>query len=86
MPTVANPLGNLYLPFEGLVDVEAEKNRLKKEREKITAEIAKVEQKLNNPNFTQKVPANVLEEHKQRLVDWRDKLAHAKAALAALEN
>ena len=79
-------LGELFLPTEGLIDVEAEKARLKKEQEKIEAEIAKVEQKLANPDFTQKVPANVLEEHKQRLADWQDKLAHVKAALAALQN
>ena len=79
-------LGELYLPTEGLIDIEAEKARLKKEQEKIESEITKVGQKLANPNFTQKVPANVLEEHKQRLADWQDKLAHAKAALAALQN
>jgi valyl-tRNA synthetase len=77
-------LGELFLPTEGLIDVDAEKSRLKKEQEKIESEISKVEQKLANPNFTQKVPANVLEEHKQRLADWQDKLAHAKSALAAL--
>jgi valyl-tRNA synthetase len=78
-------LGELFLPLEGLIDVEAEKSRLKKEIEKDTSEISKVEQKLANPNFTQKVPANVLEEHKQRLVEWQNKLAHAKAALNALQ-
>ena len=79
-------LGELFLPTEGLIDVEAEKARLKKELEKIESEISKVGQKLANPKFTQKVPANVLEEHKQRLADWQGKLAHAKAALAALDN
>jgi valyl-tRNA synthetase len=79
-------LGELYLPTEGLIDLEAEKARLKKELEKIESEISKVSQKLANPNFTQKVPANVLEEHKQRLADWQGKLAHAKSALAALQN
>jgi len=77
-------LGELFLPTEGLIDVEAEKARLKKELEKIESEISKVEQKLANPNFTQKVPATVLEEHKQRLADWQGKLAHAKSALTAL--
>jgi valyl-tRNA synthetase len=77
-------LGELFLPTEGLIDVEGERARLKKEREKIESEISKVEQKLGNPNFTQKVPANVLEEHKQRLADWQGKLAHVKSALAAL--
>jgi valyl-tRNA synthetase len=77
-------LGELFLPLEGLIDVEAEKSRLKKEIEKAESEISKVEQKLGNPNFAQKVPANVLDEHKQRLVEWQNKLAHAKAALAIL--
>ena len=66
--------------------MDAEKARLKKELEKIESEISKVEQKLANPNFTQKVPANVLEEHKKRLADWQGKLAHARSALAAMQN
>jgi valyl-tRNA synthetase len=59
--TVRAELGDLFLPLEGLIDKEAETARLKKELEKIESEIAKVEQKLANPNFTQKVPAKVLE-------------------------
>jgi valyl-tRNA synthetase len=74
----------IYMPLTGLIDFAAEKSRLKKELEKIEAEIAKNEQKLTNPNFTQKVPANVLEEHKQRLAEWHGKRDHVKAALAAL--
>jgi valyl-tRNA synthetase len=66
--TVRTELGDLFLPLEGLIDMEAEKARLKKELEKIEAEAAKVEQKLANPNFTQKVPRSVLEEHRQRLL------------------
>ena len=77
-------LGDLYLPLEGLIDIEAEKARLKKELEKIETEAAKVEQKLTNPNFTQKVPPNVLAEHKQRLAEWQSKRDHVKSALAAL--
>jgi valyl-tRNA synthetase len=83
--TVRAELGDLYLPLEGLIDKEAETARLKKELEKIEAEAAKVEQKLANPNFAQKVPANVLEEHKQRLAEWHSKRDHVKAALAVLQ-
>jgi valyl-tRNA synthetase len=84
-PAARTELGELYLPLEGLIDVAAEKGRLTKELEKIESEISKVEQKLNNPAFTQKVPATVLEEHKQRLVEWQEKLAHTNAALEALK-
>jgi valyl-tRNA synthetase len=82
--TVRIELGDLFLPLEGLIDKEAETARLKKELEKNEAEAAKVEQKLANPNFTQKVPANVLQEHQKRLADWKAKCDHVKAALAAL--
>jgi valyl-tRNA synthetase len=84
--TVRTELGDLYLPTEGLIDLEAEKARLTKELQKIEAEISKVEQKLANPNFNQKVPANVLEEHKQRLTEWQGKRDHVKTTLAALQS
>jgi valyl-tRNA synthetase len=83
-PVVASPLGELFLPLEGLIDVAAEKIRLTKEVEKIQSEIVKVEQKLANPNFTTKVPPAVLAEHEQRLVEWRAKLAHTQASLDTL--
>jgi valyl-tRNA synthetase len=83
-PTVQSRLGELFLPLEGLIDVAAEKMRLAKEVEKIRAEIVKVETKLANPNFAQKVPPAVLGEHAQRLADWKVKLAHTQSQLDAL--
>jgi valyl-tRNA synthetase len=84
-PTAHTPLGELFLPLEGLVDVEAEKARLKKELEKVVAEIAKVEQKLANPAFTSKAPPQVLQEHQQRLADWQAKRQKLEAALKDME-
>jgi valyl-tRNA synthetase len=83
-PVFASPLGELFLPLEGLIDVAAEKIRLTKEIEKIQSEIVKVEQKLANPNFTTKVPPAVLAEHEQRLIEWKIKLAHTQASVDAL--
>ncbi|MEN9678481.1 MAG: hypothetical protein RIS76_4377, partial [Verrucomicrobiota bacterium] len=82
-PMAANGLGELFLPLEGLVDVAAERTRLTKELERIRAEIGKVEAKLANPAFTQKVPASVLVEHQQRLLDWQGK---ERQTLAGLDN
>jgi valyl-tRNA synthetase len=81
---VRHELGELFLPTEGLIDVEAEKNRIKKEIEKSASEISKVEQKLSNPSFAQKVPPSVLQEHQQRLLEWQNKLVQSQTALAAL--
>ena len=84
-PAVHSPMGELYLPLEGLIDIEAEKARLKKEHEKADAEIAKVQERLNNPTFTGKAPPNVLAEHQKRLAEWQSKKEIAANALAALE-
>ncbi len=87
--TARTELGELFLPLEGLRSAEelaAEKSRVTKELEKIEAEISKVGQKLANPNFTQKVPPQVLQEHQQRLAEWQAKRAAVKAALDALQD
>jgi valyl-tRNA synthetase len=76
--------GKLFVPLAGLVNVASEKARLTKELQKIEAEIGKVQAKLDNPSFTQKVPATVLAEHQQRLADWQSKRDQTGASLAAL--
>jgi valyl-tRNA synthetase len=83
-PAVRSPLGELFLPLEGLIDVAAEQARLRKDLEKAQAEILKVEQKLGNPQFVQKVPPQVLAEHQKRLAEWREKRDHIAAQLSAL--
>ena len=83
-PTVLTPLGELFLPLDGLIDVEAERARVTKEMEKVTAELHKVLAKLNDENFTSKVPEKVLQDHKQRAADWAEKKAKLKEMLAAL--
>jgi valyl-tRNA synthetase len=83
--SVKAEMGELYLPLEGLVDTAAELARLTKELEKIVSEITKVEQKLANPGFTQKVPAEVLAEHQKRREDWIAKREHVQKALDGLK-
>jgi valyl-tRNA synthetase len=84
-PSAPTELGELFLPREGLGDVEAEKARLKKKLEEIEAEIGKVRAKLNNSGFVQKVPATVLDEHRKRLADWEAKRQQVRAALDNLQ-
>lgn len=81
MPAAHTRLGELFMPIEGSMDM---KGRLLKELEKVDAEVDKVQQKLNNPGFVQKVPANVLQEHQKRLTDWQAKQEQLKKALEAL--
>ena len=83
-PTVLTPLGELFLPLEGLVDVSAERERLGKEVAKVESELTKVRAKLADPNFSAKVPAAVLDEHRQREATWAEKLAQLQKMREAL--
>ena len=73
-PTALTPLGQLYLPLEGLIDVEAERQRLGKEIAKTEAELMTVRKKLANENFVTNAPAAVVAEHRQREKDFADRL------------
>ncbi|MDZ4289924.1 MAG: class I tRNA ligase family protein, partial [Prosthecobacter sp.] len=83
-PVAITPLGELFLPLEGLIDLEAERGRLTKELTKIDSELDKVSAKLADESFTAKVPAKVLDEHRQREADWKEKKAKVVEMLAAL--
>ncbi|HEY9136397.1 MAG TPA: valine--tRNA ligase [Pseudomonadales bacterium] len=67
----------IHVPMAGLIDKDAEINRLSKEIEKLSKELTRVKDKLNNPNFTDKAPAAVVTKEKQKL----EAAASAKSAL-----
>jgi valyl-tRNA synthetase len=83
-PTALAPLGELFLPLEGVIDVAAERERIAKEVGKVQAELDKVRAKLADENFTSKVPAMVLDEHRQRETSWSEKLAQLQKMREAL--
>jgi len=83
-PSALTPLGTLYLPLDGLIDVEAERARIGKEVAKVESELEKVTAKLADEEFTSKVPQKVLDEHQQRKTDWQEKLAKLKEMMSAL--
>ncbi len=73
-PTALTPLGTLYLPLEGVIDVEAERQRLEKEISKTKLELVTVRRKLANENFIANAPAAVVAEHRQRETDFAERL------------
>jgi len=85
-PTVHAELAELFLPLEGVIDFEAEKARLKKEIQKNDLEIAKIQERLSNPAFVEKVPPQVLAENQRRLQDYEGKNAQLNSGLAGLED
>src|SRR6476660_8220872 len=70
------------LPLKGVIDIAAERTRLSKEMQKADADVARVDAKLNNPNFMARAPEEVVEEEKEK----REEAVARKAKIAeALE-
>jgi len=74
VPMAVTPLGQVYMPLEGLVDPAAEKKRLAKEIAKLEADLAAVRKKLSNESFISRAPTTVVEEHRQREAGFLQKL------------
>ena len=85
-PAAAGIVGELrlFVPLEGLVDLDAERARLDKELKRVEGELAKSKGKLASETFVQNAPAAVVEQERTRLVDWtaqREALAAQRAKL-----
>ncbi|MFQ6608372.1 MAG: valine--tRNA ligase [Fidelibacterota bacterium] len=59
----------LFIPLEGLIDLDKERQRLSREIEGLQIRLDKVKAKLKNENFVNKAPAMVVEKEKKKLSD-----------------
>ncbi len=71
----------IYIPFNQLVDIEKEKERLNKEYEKYKKEVERVEKKLNNQGFISKAPVSVVEEERAKGDKYKNMLEQIKQRL-----
>jgi len=76
-PGLVSKAGNVFMPADGLIDVEAEVERLTKQLEELIGHIDRSNARLNNEAFISKAPAEVVEQHRakqQELVEKADKI------------
>jgi valyl-tRNA synthetase len=78
------PSGDVFVRLEGVVDFEAERQRLRKEIERARKEIAFLEGKLGRPEFVARAPVEVVERERERLVEQREIEQKLTTSLAAL--
>ena len=83
-PAAVTDIGEVYMPLEGLIDIEAERSRLTKEILLTEIEVRKCEGKLGNASFVDRAPPEVVVQEKARLEDWKAKLVQLGEMLAAL--
>ncbi|MEZ5176591.1 MAG: valine--tRNA ligase [Acidimicrobiia bacterium] len=73
-----------YIPLEGLVDIEAERPRVKKVIDELEANLARSKAKLDNPQFVDRAPGEVVDAERERIEDLGTELVKQRALLAEL--
>jgi valyl-tRNA synthetase len=76
----------LYMPLEGHIDVEAEMKRLLSQRDKAGKELKGVRAKLENMDFVNKAPSEVIERQKKRKEELLEKSEKLSMLLNTLSN
>jgi valyl-tRNA synthetase len=75
----------VYIPFEELVDIEEEINRLQGEKAKLEAEVLRGEKMLSNPGFVNKAPEAKVNEEKAKLENYKEMLKNVEERLNSLK-
>ncbi len=75
----------VFVPLAGMIDLEQERERLRGEIEEKKTFLEGVEQKLNNPQFVNKAPDEVVERERQKKKDATAELERLQDNLADLE-
>jgi len=83
-PATVTAIGEIYMPLDGLIDLDAEKSRLDKEIDKIFQEVTRAEKKLGNEKFVANAKPEVVQKEKDRLTEWQNKLAQLEEMRKAL--
>ena len=76
----------LILPIADIIDLDQERERLRREIDKLEGDIKKIMQKLENKNFIDNAPEEIIEEQRSRKSEaetTRDKLSQALKQLEA---
>jgi len=71
----------IFIPMEGLVDLDTEIARLEKEKSNLKNEIERVNKKLSNQGFLEKAPKDIVEKEQQKQKDYQEMLQKVEQRL-----
>lgn len=74
----------IYTCLSGFVDFDAERARIKKELDKVSADAAKFEKKLSNPGFLAKAAEEIIQKDRAKLAELQDTRSRLAASLEEL--
>ena len=76
---------DIFIPLEGLIDLNVERTRIEKEIARILGSFNGVRKKLENESFVSKAPADVIERERMKMNDWQKALEKLQTILEDLE-
>ncbi len=76
----------IFVPLEGLIDIDVEQKRLTKEVDRLENQIKSIKAKLMNQDFIKKAPDHVIEREKKKLIDFELNLEKVRVNLESLED
>ncbi len=82
--SVVIPNATVYIPFEELVDIAQEIERLKKEQKRLEGELARVQGMLGNERFLSKAPKQKVDEERAKLEKYTQMKAQVEERLLQL--
>ncbi|MCK5843816.1 MAG: class I tRNA ligase family protein, partial [Victivallales bacterium] len=83
-PSIVTDAGAVFMSLEGLVDLDAERAKLAKQKKELEGWIKGSMSKLSNEKFVSKAPEKVVDEARAKLADMRAKLARVEENIASL--
>ena len=83
--TCATADAKLYIPMGQLVDIAKEQERISKELDKARKNLASLNGKLSNENFTSRAPEAVVNTEREKAKKAADLIAALEESLAALK-
>ena len=82
--SVVIPNATVYIPFEELVDIAQEIERLKKEQKRLEGELLRVQGMLGNERFLSKAPKQKIDEERAKLEKYTQMKAQVEERLSQL--
>lgn len=75
----------LFIPLEGLIDLDKERSRLEKRQQELKGHLIGIEMKLSNENFVNRAPASVVDREKAKQLEMSEELEKLTSNLEMLQ-
>jgi valyl-tRNA synthetase len=75
----------LFIPLEGVIDLEREKDRLRGEIQRLESQLQGTRKKLGNEGFLEKAPEEVVVREREKEASYREQMAKLQEKLHAFE-